>query len=48
MWHNFSGNHSFVEIWDDGWHFTGAAEPTENRLNEVWFSDLAYNFRQKK
>ena len=41
MWHNDSGNHSWVEIWDDGWHFTGAAEPTENRLNEVWFSDLA-------
>ena len=41
MWYNDSGNHSWVEIWDKGWYFTGAAEPTENQLNEVWFSELA-------
>ncbi len=40
-WYNDSGNHSWVEIWDNGWHFTGAAEPTESRLNEAWFLDLA-------
>ena len=41
MWYNNSGNHSWVEIWDDGWNFTGAAEPTEDKLNSVWFSELA-------
>ena len=41
MWYNDSGNHSWVEIWDGGWHFTGAAEPVDNQLNQVWFSDLA-------
>ncbi len=41
MWYNDSGNHSWVEIWDDGWNFTGAAEPTEDKLNSVWFSELA-------
>lgn len=41
MWYNDSGNHSWVEIWDDGWNFTGAAEPTEDKLNNVWFSELA-------
>ncbi len=41
MWYNNSGNHSWVEIWDNGWHYTGAAEPTGNKLNEVWFLDLA-------
>ena len=41
MWHNDSGNHSWVEIWDGKWHFTGAAEPVEGELNQVWFSDLA-------
>ena len=24
MWYNDSGNHSWVEIWDGEWHFTGA------------------------
>jgi hypothetical protein len=42
-WYNDSGNHSWVEIWDNGWHFTGAAEPTNERLNEGWFSALAGN-----
>lgn len=37
MWKNMSGNHSWVEIWDDGWHFTGAAEPTGNDLDKGWF-----------
>ena len=43
LWYNNSGNHSWVEIWDDGWHFTGAAEPTGDKLNDVWFLDLASN-----
>ncbi len=37
LWYNNSGNHSWVEIWDKEWHFTGAAEPTGDRLNEAWF-----------
>ena len=41
LWYNSSGNHSWVEIWDNGWHFTGAAEPTGDKLNEAWFSELA-------
>ena len=41
LWYNNSGNHSWVEVWDGGWHFTGAAEPTGDELNNVWFSGLA-------
>tara|TARA_X000001036_G_scaffold64127_1_gene54747 strand:+ start:14538 stop:15641 length:1104 start_codon:yes stop_codon:yes gene_type:complete len=41
LWYNNSGNHSWVEIWDNGWHFTGAYEPTGHKLNEGWFSNLA-------
>ena len=41
MWYNDSGNHSWVEIWDNGWHFTGAIEPTGDELNKVWFADRA-------
>lgn len=44
-WSDGSGNHSWVEVWDDGWHFTGAAEPTGDRLNEAWFVDRARQAR---
>ena len=27
MWANKAGNHTWVEIWDGDWHFTGACEP---------------------
>lgn len=37
LWSDGSGNHSWVEIWDDGWHFTGAAEPTGEELDKAWF-----------
>jgi len=30
------GNHTWVEIWDDGWHYLGAAEP--NELDRAWFT----------
>jgi hypothetical protein len=40
-WYNDSGNHSWVEIWDNGWHYTGAAEPVDNLLNVGWFDDYA-------
>jgi hypothetical protein len=39
LWKDQSGNHSWVEIWDDGWHFIGAAE--QSPLNETWFGERA-------
>jgi poly(3-hydroxybutyrate) depolymerase len=41
LWADGSGNHSWVEVWDGDWHFTGAAEPTGNQLNQAWFVDRA-------
>lgn len=37
LWSDNSGNHSWVEVWDNGWHFTGAAEPTGDQLDQAWF-----------
>ena len=37
LWSDNSGNHSWVEVWDDGWHFTGAAEPSGEALDQAWF-----------
>ena len=48
LWPDNSGNHSWVEIWSDGeWHFTGAAEPTGDRLNEAWFTGRASKTSRK-
>jgi len=41
LWTNKSGNHSWVEIWDDGWHFTGACEATGDSLDRGWFAGRA-------
>lgn len=41
LWSDNSGNHSWVEVWDDGWHFTGAAEPAGDKLDAAWFIDRA-------
>lgn len=41
LWSDGSGNHSWVEIWDNGWHFTGAAEPTGDQLDRAWFTGRA-------
>ncbi len=42
MWTDRSGNHSWVEIWDgERWRFTGAAEPSGDRLDEAWFTERA-------
>jgi dienelactone hydrolase len=41
LWSDKSGNHSWVEIWDDGWHFTGAAEANGDELDKAWFADRA-------
>jgi hypothetical protein len=41
-WPNKPGNHTWVEIWDGQWHFTGAAEPSPQGLDHAWFqSDAA-------
>lgn len=37
LWSDGSGNHSWVEVWDGRWHFTGAAEPTGSHLDRAWF-----------
>lgn len=41
LWSDRSGNHSWVEIWDNGWHFTGAAEPNGDDLDKAWFTGRA-------
>jgi transglutaminase-like putative cysteine protease len=38
MWTNMRGNHTWVEVWDGGWHFAGAAEPDKNGLDRGWFA----------
>ena len=40
-WRNRSGNHTWVEIWDGDWHFTGAAEQDPNGLDRGWFTGNA-------
>lgn len=37
-WANKRGNHTWVEVWDNGWHFTGAAEYDPAGLNRAWFT----------
>ena len=41
MWMNGRGNHTWVEIWDGDWHFTGADEYDENGLDRGWFTNDA-------
>lgn len=38
MWTNGRGNHTWIEIWDGGWHFTGADEYDANGLDRGWFT----------
>jgi hypothetical protein len=38
LWSNGRGNHTWVEVWDGGWHFTGAAEPDPKGLDRAWFA----------
>ncbi|MFC1758861.1 transglutaminase family protein [Planctomycetota bacterium] len=40
-WSDNSGNHSWIEVYDKGWHFTGAAEPAGDLLDRAWFVDRA-------
>ena len=39
LWTNRTGNHSWVEVWDGQWHYTGAAEPAP--LDTAWFTQVA-------
>ena len=48
LWIDGSGNHSWVEVWDDGWHFTGAAEPSGDDLDKAWFADRAATARRNE
>jgi predicted peptidase len=36
-WSDKRGNHTWVEIWDGGWHFTGACEADPRGLDHAWF-----------
>ncbi len=49
MWTNLRGNHTWVEIWDGDWHFTGAAEPDPKGLDRGWFThDASLAVKDKK
>ncbi|MFO0803186.1 MAG: transglutaminase domain-containing protein [Gemmataceae bacterium] len=37
LWANKRGNHTWVEIWDKRWRFTGACEPDPAGLDRGWF-----------
>ena len=41
LWWDKSGNHTWVEIWDEDWHFMGADEYDAKGLNHGWFTDHA-------
>ena len=36
-WSNKRGNHTWLEIWDGDWHFTGACEADPKGLDRGWF-----------
>lgn len=38
MWSNGRGNHTWVEIWDGDWHFTGSDEYDAKGLDRGWFT----------
>ena len=40
------GNHSWVEIWDGDWHFTGACEADPKGLDHGWFEWAASKARK--
>lgn len=37
LWSNKRGNHTWVEVWDERWHFTGACEADPQGLDRGWF-----------
>src|SRR5262245_13129606 len=46
LWVDKRGNHTWVEIWDRGWHFTGACEPDPDGLDRGWFVGAAAQARK--
>ena len=46
LWANLRGNHTWVEIWDGDWHFTGAAEADPKGLDRGWFRHDASQARK--
>ena len=38
-WYDNIGNHAWVEIWDNGWHFVESV--TSDTLDKAWFQDRA-------
>jgi hypothetical protein len=41
LWSDKRGNHTWVEIWDGRWKFTGACEPDPAGLDRGWFVGAA-------
>jgi Transglutaminase-like superfamily len=41
LWSDKRGNHTWVEIWDQDWHFTGACEADPQGLDRGWFVGAA-------
>jgi hypothetical protein len=41
LWADKRGNHTWVEIWDKKWRFTGACEADPNGLDRGWFVGAA-------
>lgn len=41
LWSNKRGNHTWVEVWDKNWHFTGACEADPAGLDRGWFIGAA-------
>jgi predicted esterase len=37
LWANKRGNHTWLEIWDGDWHFTGACEQDPSGMDRGWF-----------
>jgi hypothetical protein len=49
QWADKDGNHTWVEIWDGDWFFTGADEYDAKGLNRAWFNnDAARTARSEK
>jgi hypothetical protein len=43
QWADKEGNHTWVEVWDGDWFFTGADEYNKDGLNRAWFNHDAAN-----
>lgn len=41
LWADKRGNHTWVEVWDKEWHFTGACEQDPSGLDRGWFVGAA-------